>query len=161
MKKTIITIAALLLSFYGYCQNRFMNAYSRLAPEKYANMTGSLDVDSMSNLVLYLGKDVFEIYPKVWDKDNIVIIKDGKKIKLKRKDLKKYNNLIVNQIDGQIVITVNDEESCVVYCNPTRKAEEFIEKNSIRSHTSHTSHYSAFHGSHASHASHSSHYSSY
>lgn len=135
-----------------------MYAYSKLAPEKYANMTGSLDLNSNGNLVLYLGKDIFEIYPKVWDKDNIVVIKDGKRKKLKRKDLEKYNKFIVKQIYGKYkyVIAVNGEDSCVIYCYPTRKAEDFYNKHSAEWHSSHSSH-----TSHISHSDHASHYSSF
>ena len=132
-----------------------MNAYSKIIPAKYAKKTGTLDVNSKNNLVLYLGRDAFEIYPEVWTPDNnIIIIQNGKRIKLTRKKARKYDYLLFNQDGDQYVITIRGGDYNVVYCKPTIKAENFFKKYSSPSH--------AAHGSHTSHySSHVSHYSSY
>ena len=161
MKKTLFSIAAFLLSIYAYCQDRYMYAYSRIIPEKYVNTTGELDVNSNNNLVLYLGKDTFDIYPEVWNPNNKIIIRNGERDTLKQRDLKLFDYLLFNKIGKQYSITIRGGEYNVIFCKPTKKAEKFFEKNANPSHTSHTSHFSAYHGSHSSHSSHSSHYSSY
>ena len=147
MKRIFITVVSVLVSFYGYCQGRYMNAYSRVIPKKYAKKTGKLDVLSPSgNLVLYIGNQSYELYPEQWTADDktVTIIKNDKKIVVKKSELEKFDYLLINERDGKYTITVRGGDFVDIYANGSKSAIDFFKKYSSPSHSAHSSHLSHY-----------------
>ena len=146
MKRFFITIISLLFAFYGYCQERYMNAYSKLIPKKFANKTGTLDVSSSSgNLVLYLCNQIYEIFPEEWtgESETVTVIKYGKKNKLKKNELEEYDYLLINEKDGKYSITIRGGDFINIHAIGTKNADMYFKRFSSPSHSAHTSHYSS------------------
>lgn len=147
MKRLFIAIASVLISLYGYCQGRYMNAYSKFIPKKYANKTGTLDVLSPSgNLVLFIGNHSFEILPEQWTRDDktITIIRNRKKTVVKKDELEKYDYLLINEREGKYTITVRGEDFIDIYASGSKRANDLFKLYSSPSHSAHSSHMSHY-----------------
>ena len=163
MKRVLITFISILISLYGFCQERFY-AYSKRIPKKNSYGTGVVDVRPLTEeLVLYVNDNSYELYPVVemGNKKREFIYIGGKTTKLKKTRKLFYDYLCIDDNNGRLTISVVDK-NIAIEAYSTEKAAFVLKKVTQNtrhsSHMSHAAHYSG--QGHTSHAAHASHYSS-
>lgn len=146
MKRTIFLILMLAYTLYGYCQERILNAYSRIIPQKYANKSGIIEATKEGYLVLYLDSTPYVLLAESWtySEDEVTLLVDGKKMKIKNKDLKRKESLLIHGKDGNYDITVRGGNYIRIYAKGTYQANELCKKQSRPAHYAHASHYSSY-----------------
>lgn len=146
MKRRIILICALFYSLYGYCQERELNAYSRIIPKKYANKSGTIEASKDGNLVLYLDNTPYVFYAEEWtpNEGEVILYVNGKKKTFKRSELEDKDYLLIHGKDGNYDITVRGGNFIRLSAKGTYRANELFKQLSHPAHYAHASHYSSY-----------------
>lgn len=146
MKKIVLLVVMSAYSFYGFCQERFLNAYCKVIPHKYANKMGRLEVSKLGSLVLYLGDTPYELYVEEWNPntDKTTIIVNGKKKNVMRSELRKMDYLLIHGNNGDYDITIRDGSFTRIYAKGNSRANRLFKSQSEPAHYAHGSHYSSY-----------------
>ena len=149
MKRIIVTIASMIISLYGYCQDYYAWFVSNKALPVYLNNSKcSVDISNNNNLILHVSDTCFVLkeasdleYDKAYREGRTVLIhshNDSVKVEFTQPAGSKYYHVYASLM---AIITKRAEK--IIASKYKRNYEE----------NTHSSHFSAYHVSHTSHYS--------
>ncbi len=150
MRKIVVTIASMIISLYGYCQDYYAWFISNKAlPVDLNNSRCSVDINNKNILILhvsdnnYILKDVSDLeYDKAYQEGRTVLIKshnDSIKVEFTQPAGRKYYHVYASLLAA---ITKRAEKKILSIYKRNQKQNTHSSHFSA-SHVSHTSHYSS------------------